>query len=57
MRSRRLAVSTSKHSGALMSSRLIAPKVGSMRCNDLDQLGGIGFVQFDVEGVNAGELS
>ena len=45
-----------KHSGALMSSRLMPPKVGSMRGDDLDQLVGIGFVDLDIEHVDAGEL-
>ena len=48
MRSRRTR-STSKHSGALMSSRLMPPKVGSRAATHFDQLLRIRGVDLDVE--------
>jgi hypothetical protein len=55
MRSRRVR-STSKHSGALMSSRLMAPEGGLERGDDLDQLLRVALLHLDVDGVDAGEL-
>ena len=55
MRSRSLR-STMKHSGALMSSRLMPPKVGSSAATMSTMLVGIGGVDLDVEHVDAGEL-
>ncbi len=55
MRARSL-LSTSKHSGALMSSRLIAPKVGSRAAMISTSLLRIALVDLDIEGVDAGEL-
>ncbi len=49
------ALSISKHSGALMSSRLMPPKVGAMALTVRDELLGIGRVDLDVEGVDAGK--
>ena len=48
--------STMKQSGALMSSRLIAPKVGSSARDDLGELHRIALVHLDVEAVDVGEL-
>ena len=55
IRSRSLR-STMKHSGALMSSRLMPPKVGSSAGDDVDQLVRVALVDLDVEHVDAGEL-
>ena len=48
--------SISKHSGALMSSRLMPPKVGSSARDGVDELLGVALVDLDVEHVDAGEL-
>ena len=48
--------STMKHSGALMSSRLIAPKVGSSAAITSTSLYGIALIDLDVEHVDAGEF-
>jgi hypothetical protein len=48
--------STSKHSGALMSSRLMPPKVGSSAATTSTKRSTSGFVDLDVEHVDAGEL-
>jgi hypothetical protein len=55
MRSRSLR-SISKHSGALMSSRLMPPKVGSSAATISTSLSGSSLVDLDVEHVDAGEL-
>ena len=48
--------STSKHSGALMSSRLMPPKVGSSADTTLDHALDVRRVDLDVEHVDAGEF-
>ena len=48
--------STSKHSGALMSSRLMPPKVGSSAAITSTSLSTFYLVDLDVEDVDAGEL-
>ena len=48
--------STSKHSGALMSSRLMPPKVGSSAEIDSTMRSTSGRVDLDVEDVDAGEF-
>ena len=48
--------STSKHSGALMSSRLMPPKVGSSAATTSTSLSTFVLVDLDVEDVDAGEL-
>ena len=48
--------STSKHSGALMSSRLMPPKVGSSAATISTSFSGSRLVDLDVEDVDAGEL-
>ena len=48
--------STSKHSGPLMSSRLMPPKVGSSATMMSTSLSTSGLVDLDVEHVDAGEL-
>ena len=55
MRSRSF-VSISKHSGALMSSRLIPPNVGSSARTTSLKRSRIGCVDLDVEHVDAGEF-
>jgi hypothetical protein len=55
MRSRQRR-STTKQSGALMSSRLTAPKVGSRRQTRSARRSGSALVDLDVEAVDAGEL-
>jgi hypothetical protein len=55
IRSRSLR-STMKHSGALMSSRLMPPKVGSSAAMMSTSLSGSRLVDLDVEHVDAGEL-
>jgi hypothetical protein len=55
IRSRSLR-STSKHSGALMSSRLMPPKVGSSAAMMSTSLSGSVSFDLDVEHVDAGEL-
>ena len=53
---RRSSASMAKHSGALMSSRLIAPKVGSSAATTSQKRSGSSRVDLDVEHVDAGEL-
>ena len=48
--------STSKHSGALMSSRLMPPKVGSSATMMSTSLSTFGLGDLDVEHVDAGEF-
>jgi hypothetical protein len=52
----RQSFSTMKQSGALMSSRLIAPKVGSSAQTISASFLGVGFVHLDVEAVDVGEF-
>lgn len=47
--------SISKHSGALMSSRLMPPNVGAIAFTVRMNASGSGFVDFDVESVDVGE--
>jgi hypothetical protein len=56
MRSRH-CFSTWKHSGALMSSRLIPPKVGSSEQMMSTSLSGSRSSDIDIEAVDAGEPS
>ena len=44
-----------KHSGALMSSRLMPPKVAPMFLHDVDDLVRVVGVELDVDGVDVGE--
>ena len=53
---RRSSASMAKHSGALMSSRLIAPKVGSSAATTSQKRSRVVGVDLDVEHVDAGEL-
>ena len=48
--------SMSKHSGALMSSRLMPPKVGSSAATTVDHVIDVVRVDLDVEHVDAGEF-
>ena len=48
--------SISKHSGALMSSRLMPPNVGSRLATMSQKRSGVGLVDLDVEHVDPGEL-
>jgi hypothetical protein len=48
--------SISKHSGALMSSRLMPPKVGSSAAIISTSLSDVGFIDFDIDRIDVREF-